>query len=240
MRRDHRPYFLKRADIAWQSWFTRKYLAPQLEHLGKGAHFIKPWFVEIFGSNITIGDYATVIATVDKRVRLTVWSGFANHGKISIGNYCLICPGVRILSSREISIGDGCMLAQGALISDSDWHGIYERDTAIGKSGSVKIGKNVWVGDGAIVGKGVEIGENSIVGAGAIVVKDVPPNVIVGGNPARIIKHLDTTKEIRSREHLFRDPHRLVHDFNIIDRELLKHNSFVGWLRSLFFPRRGD
>jgi len=240
LRKDHRPYFLKRADLAFQRWYTRRFIAPQLEYLGKGAHFIKPWFVEIFGKNITLGDYATVIATPDKRVRLTLWSSFGNEGKITIGNCCLLCPAVRLLAATEIEIGDGCMLAQGVLISDSDWHGVYERDLAIGASYPVRIGKNVWIGDSAIIGKGVNIGDNSIVAAGAVVVKDVSENVIVGGNPARVIKRLDTRREMRTREALFADPVRLARDFDAIDRELLENNTLFDWLRSLCRPQRGD
>ena len=55
----------------------------------------------------------------------------------------------------------------------------------------VHIGKNVWVGAGAIILPGITIGDNSVVGAGAIVTKDVPENVVVVGNPARIIKHIN-------------------------------------------------
>ncbi|GIT33266.1 MAG: hypothetical protein Ct9H300mP3_07970 [Gammaproteobacteria bacterium] len=65
---------------------------------------------------------------------------------------------------------------------------------------------NVWIGDRAVVGKGVTVGENSIVAAGAIVVKDVPDNVIVGGNPAKIIKELDPQEEKVTRMDLFKDP----------------------------------
>jgi acetyltransferase-like isoleucine patch superfamily enzyme len=56
--------------------------------------------------------------------------------------------------------------------------------------------RGAWIGDSAIVCKGVRVGENSIVGAGAVVTKDVPPNVIVAGNPARVVKKLDPKKII--------------------------------------------
>ncbi len=48
----------------------------------------------------------------------------------------------------------------------------------------------VWIGSGAIINPGVTIGENSVIGAGAVVTKDVPPNVVVCGVPARIIKNI--------------------------------------------------
>ncbi|HEY0699254.1 MAG TPA: sugar O-acetyltransferase [Micromonospora sp.] len=54
----------------------------------------------------------------------------------------------------------------------------------------IVIGDNVWLGGGVIVGPGVSIGENTVVGAGAIVIRDLPANVVAVGNPARIVRHL--------------------------------------------------
>jgi maltose O-acetyltransferase len=61
------------------------------------------------------------------------------------------------------------------------------------ESRPVTIGKNVWLGAGSAILKGVNIGENSVVGFGAVVTDDVPPNCVVAGNPARIVKTLDIT-----------------------------------------------
>ena len=61
--------------------------------------------------------------------------------------------------------------------------------------GKVTIKKNVWIGMGAMICPGVTIGENSVVAAGAVVTKDVPDNVVVGGVPAKIIKTLDPSEQ---------------------------------------------
>jgi carbonic anhydrase/acetyltransferase-like protein (isoleucine patch superfamily) len=132
------------------------------------------------------------------------------------------------------------MLAQGAFITDSDWHGLYDRSLSVGQSQPVTIGKNVWVGDSAIVCKGVSIGHNSIIGAGSVVVKDVPSNVIVAGNPADVVKELDKDRHIKTRAEWFADPKHLAEQFDIIDRNLLKRNTWLGWMRSVLFPRKGD
>lgn len=60
----------------------------------------------------------------------------------------------------------------------------------------VTIGDDVWVGGGAIICPGVNIGDRSIVAAGAVVTRDVPTDVIVGGNPARIIKDIDQKEKM--------------------------------------------
>ena len=111
-----------------------------------------------------------------------------------------------------------------------------QKSWPVGSTKRVELKDNVWICDRAVVGKGVTIGENSIVAAGAIVVKDVPDNVIVGGNPSRIIKELDPSKEKVTREDLFKDPKALEELYDYLDKINLKNNSFFGWLKSLTFP----
>ena len=231
---------MKYLDIAFQQWYAKYFLRPQFAYLGKGALFLKPWYVEVFGWPISLGDYVNVIATPDKRVRLTVWSDMEETGRIRVGKYGLICPGVRISSALDISIGDSCMLAQGAYVTDSDWHDIYNRGVSVGRKEAIKIGDNVWIGDSAIVCKGVTIGDNSIVGAGSVVVRDLPPNVVAAGNPADVIRKLDPERHIGTRAEWFADPEKLALQFIEIDRNVLKSNTILGWLRSPMFPQRGD
>ena len=94
------------------------------------------------------------------------------------------------------------------------------------------------IGDGAIVSKGVTIGKNSIVGARAVVVKDIPENVIVAGNPAEIIKELDPKEKQVSRAEMFSSPKALDELYLEIDRISLKKNTFYGWIKSKFFPQQ--
>lgn len=240
MRKDHRPYYVKKAHLKLRDFYVRHFLAPQFTHLGKGYTFMQPQHVTVFGAPITLGNYANVIATPDRKVRLTVWSDRPDRGAIRIGDYCLICPGVRVSSAHEITIGDNCMLAANVYITDCDWHDVYDRIAPIGKTAPVRIGPNVWIGDSAIVCKGVTIGENSVIGAGSVVVDDVPANTVAAGNPARPVKQLDPSLPRRTRADWFRDPRDLARQIDEIDRDMLRGNTLLGWLRSVFFPARGD
>lgn len=92
----------------------------------------------------------------------------------------------------EIHIGDNCMLAPGVQIYTAT-HPLdpVERNSGKEYAKPVIIGDNVWIGGHAIINPGVTIGDNVVVASGAVVTKDVPNNVVVGGNPARIIKEIN-------------------------------------------------
>lgn len=96
-----------------------------------------------------------------------------------------------ILDVCKVVIGDNCMMAPRVCI----YTATHPLDAETRISGleygkEVIIGDNVWLGGNSVIAPGVTIGNNVVVGAGAVVVKDVPNNVVVGGNPAKIIKYL--------------------------------------------------
>lgn len=239
MRKEHRPYSVKKVHRRFQDLYAKHFTLPHFDSLGDGFTFMKPWHVKIFGPRIRMGNWVTIIAEPDKKVRLSVWSENGTKGSITIGNYSMICPGVRIGSADEIRIGDGCMFADGVYVSDADWHGIYNR-IAIGKTSPVSIEDNVWIGDSVIVCKGVTIGQNSIIGAGSVVAKSIPSNCIAAGNPAKIIKRLNPEQEIIKRARLFSNPENLFQEFDKFDRTFLKNNSLFHWLRTVLVPSKKD
>ena len=239
MRKDHRPYVLKRAILKFQRFYTEHFLRPHFDALGKTPLIFRPWYVEVFGAPIIIGNYVSIVATADHRVRLSVWTDQQVRGSIHIGDYGLLCPGVRISSASQIRIGDNCMIASSAYLTDSDWHDAYNR-IAFGKTAPIEIADNVWIGDSAIVCKGVSIGENSIVGAGAVVVNAIPPNCIAAGNPAQVVKQLDPEQSYTTRQQWFAKGSSLFKEIDQLDRDLLKENTLLHWLRYVFFPSKED
>jgi acetyltransferase-like isoleucine patch superfamily enzyme len=239
LREDHRPYYIKKAYQTFEKRYAGHFLRPQLQHLGKELIVLKPWHIVIFGSPIHIGDFVNIIASPEGKVRLSVWSDQEDAPGIHVGDFCLICPGVQLSATREITIGKNSMLARGVYITDADWHGIYNR-TVLGKSAPVVLGDNVWVGDCATVCKGVTIGENSVIGAGSVVVNDIPPHSVAAGNPAKIVKHLDPDEAFITREQWFADPAGIFKQHNQLDRYFLRNNTLFKWLRTLFWPRAAD
>ena len=240
MREDRRPYWVKRAYLFYRGWYTRHFIAPHCDFLGEYPVFMKPWYTRISGPNITIGKCATVISEADQRTSIGVWGHQPGEGKISIGDYAMISPGCRISACDEITIGHSVMMANGVYITDSDWHQLYDRASRARTVTPVRIHDNVWLGDHSVILKGVTIGENSVVAASAVVTKDVPANVIVAGNPAKVVKQLDTERPMRTRADFFKDPESLEQWFKKVDYMVLRKNGFFNWLRTLVWPTRKD
>ncbi len=240
MLKDRRPFYIKRFQYRFQKLYVEHFIRPQFDSLGEGYFFVKPWHLRIFGSPIKIGNYVHIICASDKKVRFSIWPAGRGEGRIEMGNYSLISPGVRIQSASKVIIGDNCMLAEGVYVTDADWHGIYNRILAVGNTAAVKLKDNVWVGVNATICKGVTIGENSVIGAGSVVTTDIPDNVIAAGNPAKVVKALDPDKKITTRANLFSDPDKLIKSMYDFDKVYLRKNTALGWLRSIFFPKPGD
>jgi acetyltransferase-like isoleucine patch superfamily enzyme len=104
-----------------------------------------------------------------------------------IGNGCSIGDRTEIHCQESILIGDGTIIAWDCVILDTDYH---STQGGAANTSPVTIGKNVWIGCRVIILKGITIGDNAVVAAGAVVTKDVPPNTLVAGNPAKVKKQV--------------------------------------------------
>ena len=109
-------------------------------------------------------------------------------GKNFYANYdCIfldVCP---------ITFGDNCMLAPNVRLFTAS-HPLHpvKRNSGLEYGAPITVGDNVWIGGGAVILPGVRLGDNVVVGAGSVVTKSFPDNVVIAGNPARIIKTIES------------------------------------------------
>ena len=99
---------------------------------------------------------------------------------------CVILDVCRVTIGSEVLFGPAVQIYTATHPQDS-----RTRATGAEFGAPVTIGDRVWVGGGAVICPGVAIGDRSIITAGAVVIKDVPAGVMMGGNPARILKEVD-------------------------------------------------
>ena len=108
---------------------------------------------------------------------------------ISIGEHTSCTTGASITAYRKARIGSHCLLGHHLRIIDRNEHGLEQREMAP-PAAPVLIDDRVWIGAHVTIFPGVHIGRNSAIGAGSIVTKDVPPNCIAAGNPARVLRRI--------------------------------------------------
>jgi acetyltransferase-like isoleucine patch superfamily enzyme len=112
-------------------------------------------------------------------------------GTVEVGAHTLL-NGCWIQARDRVEIGEWSLLADCG-ITDTDHHELSPRRRHLPPSprvaAPVRVGRNAWIGLGALLLKGAEIGEDSVVGAGSVVRGTVPAGVVVTGNPAAVVKH---------------------------------------------------
>ncbi|MBR2348816.1 MAG: hypothetical protein IKA66_06875 [Candidatus Methanomethylophilaceae archaeon] len=115
---------------------------------------------------------------------------------ISMGRNVFINSGCTFLDQGGITVDDDVLLGPNVTLVTSN-HPIDPSDRRAVVSTPIHLCRNCWIGAGAIILPGVTVGENSVVGAGSVVTHDVPPNTVVAGNPARIMKGV-SAREVSS------------------------------------------
>ncbi|MBP7606668.1 MAG: sugar O-acetyltransferase [Giesbergeria sp.] len=115
---------------------------------------------------------------------------YCDYGfNIHLGARVFVNFNCTILDVAEVTIGDGTLIAPGVQILAADHpRGAATRRAGLELGRPVHIGRNVWIGAGALVLPGVCIGDDAIVGAGSVVTRNVPAGATVAGNPARPLK----------------------------------------------------
>ena len=116
---------------------------------------------------------------------------YTDCGKnITVGKRVFINSGCCFQDQGGVEIGDDVLIGQQVVIATLN-HDLHPEKRASMTPKPVKIGNKVWIGAHATILPGVTIGDGAVVAAGAVVTKDVPPNTVVGGVPAKIIKEIE-------------------------------------------------
>ena len=124
---------------------------------------------------------------------------YANWGgaHVHFGEWVYANFNLTLVDDGHIYIGDHTMIGPNVTIATAGHPILPElREKEMQYNVDVKIGRNVWIGAGAIIVPGVTIGDNTVIGAGSVVTKDIPANVVAVGNPCRVMREInDLDKE---------------------------------------------
>lgn len=179
--------------ITVKRYINTGYYIAQFKRVGEVISIEYPFHL-VGGKCISIGNKVTI----GKRGVITAWvADKSKYPLIHIGDNVNIGDDCHITASNKIIIANNVLFGKKVTVTDNS-HGICNNleelflhpiDRVVFSKGPVIIKERVWIGDKATILPGVTIGEGAIVGANSVVTKDVPANCIVGGVPARILKH---------------------------------------------------
>jgi acetyltransferase-like isoleucine patch superfamily enzyme len=167
---------------------------PEIHKLQEASYEVKKQLIELNNSTEPDETLKILSEIVGKKLEnVAVFTPiYINYGKnLNIGKNVFINFDCTFLTLGGITIEDDVLIGpKVSLITENHPLESQHRKGLIGKS--ILIKKNAWIGANATILPGVTIGENTVVAAGAVVSKDVPDNVVVGGVPAKIIKTIES------------------------------------------------
>lgn len=141
----------------------------------------------------------TLLGACGEQVRLREGIKIIHPEKVWLGDFVDIGENCLIMGTGGVTIENYSILANNTLVvtTSHEMGGLYYGQSY---TASVVLKENVWTGSGAIILPGVSIGENSIIGAGAVVTKDIPPNKVALGIPARPVRDVEVDPEKRQSQ----------------------------------------
>jgi len=147
--------------------------------------------IERFFYKLLIGLYWKASGKVHMNGPVKIYGNYKNiiiKDRVTLNAFCVLGT----LGNTKIIIGNNVRISPGAILTTYgiDVNCVKERRSHI-LYGDIVLKDNVWICSNSTVLGGIKIGENSVVAAGSVVTKDVPPNCVVGGVPAKIIKRIN-------------------------------------------------
>lgn len=145
----------------------QKMMKEMFAEVGEGCYIEPPFYSNFGGSHVHFGNYV-------------------------YANFNLIC-----VDDTHIYVGDYTMFGPNVIIATAG-HPILPElrcETAYQYNMPIHIGKNCWIGAGAIILPGITIADNVVIGAGSVVTKDIPSNVVAVGNPCRVLREINEHDE---------------------------------------------
>ena len=180
----------------WRSYAKQLHSLQEGSFVGSGVRLRGAQYIDI-GKNFYGGN----------GLLLQAWDQYCGEQftpQLTIGDNVMFTDYIQVSCAHRISIGNDVLVGQNVYISDND-HGTTDMASLqlpplkrpLSIKGPVTIEDNVWIGRNATILSGVHIGKGAVIAAGAVVNKDVPPYAIVGGVPAKVIKHHISTGMIQ-------------------------------------------
>jgi len=173
----------KRTELHWQAAAVRQGAKARWSLRG----------ARVVGARAMVLGWPTVDATdLEIGADFKLWSGhrrtlLSGGGRLRFGDRVFVNVGTVIIAVAAVEVGDDVAFAHEVLVLDTDSHGVEGRPH---RTAPVRIGDGSWLGSRSIVLPGVTIGRRVLVAAGAVVARDVPDDVLVAGNPARVVRAL--------------------------------------------------
>ena len=195
--------FLFKLNIYYTFWWVKKYVSKGTVWVFKGTKLDLHKSIEITVNSGTLGlnrkwteaDKSQFLLCMRENSKLMVegdfniYSGakiYVNRGAILSFGSGYINHNLNLSCYAKIEVGNNVAISENVVIRDSDNHQLVNNSKPITKP--IKIGNNVFIGMNVIILKGVEVGDGAVIAAGSVVNRDVPPNTLVGGVPAKILK----------------------------------------------------
>jgi len=181
--------------IEWRSylfmrWYVRHYFHLRCSEIGENLTLMAPVKKPVFvgEGKVKLGNNVTI----NGKVEFVAFADIFPDAELYVGDNTMLGTNVTIRAWKSIRIGSDCLIAKNVQIYDNNGHPLSpvgrltRAKVPKNEINEIVIGNNVWIGENAHIQDGVTIGDNSIIAPYSIVTKNVPPNVVVMGSPAKV------------------------------------------------------